>query len=729
MNEATDYEQERLRNIRENEALMRELGVLHGSETIGAPRRRKPAPGSAKPRAKRSGATPTKREKAPTRVQPSRSSARLAGHEADSEAVKRKYEKEAEEARIEAERAKRARHGQHDLATMTGGELEAQQIKALEDTLAGLASNMAKAAELVDVGDEKKQRSDAKSAPRSELEAVLNRMKLRSAAKVTQRRVYSMAYHPTTDKDLVFVGDKEGSIGIWDAAAPRGSGAKEDDAADEDEDEKQVKRDLAPKAEAGTEPEADAGDDGDDDDEGYVPEGKAWSLQVHGRSPVTSLKLDPVSASTLFSASYDSTIRRLDLATQQSTEVWAGQDDVLLSVFDVLSPSTHASAFTATPNPSLDERSIWIADHRGGLLHIDLREGRRRGNATSRRWQVCEKKIGAMSVNRLAPHCIATASLDQHIRLFDVRALSALPETNDAPYTYKNVDGDELDTVHAEAQFAAHKARQACTSVDFSPRGDQLLGVSYDDVVKVWDLHPTWLYSRRGVETRKKGPAAQGAAPKAPEARGGGRVLRRSRSGRFRSAHEEDEDEEEGQGEEEGEDDKAAIKVEDEVKPEAKPTRLLSWFRSGGRTKKEAVKMEPEQQDALAVEEEKSKLEAVEVGEDEVKDEDEDEVEVEGRPTDLLGAPTTIPHNNQTGKWLTLFRARWHANAGVEPHFSIGSMTRRAEIYAADGTLLRALWDPEVVTAVPAVTVMHPLLPGKLATGNASGRCTFWDAE
>lgn len=53
-------------------------------------------------------------------------------------------------------------------------------------------------------------------------------------------------------------------------------------------------------------------------------------------------------------------------------------------------------------------------------------------------------------------------------------------------------------------------------------------------------------------------------------------------------------------------------------------------------------------------------------------------------------------------------------------------MNRRAEIYSADGTLLRALFDEDIVTAVPAVTTMHPSRPGRLATGNASGRATLW---
>lgn len=56
-------------------------------------------------------------------------------------------------------------------------------------------------------------------------------------------------------------------------------------------------------------------------------------------------------------------------------------------------------------------------------------------------------------------------------------------------------------------------------------------------------------------------------------------------------------------------------------------------------------------------------------------------------------------------------------------------MTRAAEIFASDGTLLRSLYDEEHMTAVPAVTATHPQHVGRLATGNASGKCTFWAPE
>lgn len=59
-------------------------------------------------------------------------------------------------------------------------------------------------------------------------------MVIRSRAKVTQDRIYSMAYHPEVTKDLIFVGDKHGQLGIWDALAP--PEVNDDDDEEEDVD-------------------------------------------------------------------------------------------------------------------------------------------------------------------------------------------------------------------------------------------------------------------------------------------------------------------------------------------------------------------------------------------------------------------------------------------------------------------------------------------------------------
>jgi nitrous oxide reductase len=50
-------------------------------------------------------------------------------------------------------------------------------------------------------------------------------MELRGNAKVTNDRVFSMAVHPDKTKDLVFVGDKYGSLGMSVHCCKCGNGA------------------------------------------------------------------------------------------------------------------------------------------------------------------------------------------------------------------------------------------------------------------------------------------------------------------------------------------------------------------------------------------------------------------------------------------------------------------------------------------------------------------------
>lgn len=517
-------ELERQANIRRNQELLQELGLpgqrdRDGGRRSGGGHGHDASSGgsSARQRSSRN-LPPNKKERVqPERVQPRRTSNRIAGLEADSETLKRRYEvgtlgcrahsvlfivlltclripcphpqEEAEASRAKYEAEKRARHEEHDLAFLLNGgnatssneDSEAAEDKAsMERLAASLRDISAKpptlASELLEDIKEKKRATangDGDDAKHAELKDALDRMVLRSADKAVQRRVYSMVMHPSIDRDLIFIGDKEGSIGVWDPLASTGEG----------------------------------------NDATEVGFGQSWSLQAHGKSPITCLRFDPVSADGLYSSSYDSTIRMQNLQSGTSTEVWAGQDDVLLSIFDILSPQTHPSAFTRTPDAGLDERSLWVADHRGGLCHYDLRQsGRRRTQQQTSRWQVCEKKvslsgerrrqvqyskrrtfrifsarlwqIGGMAINPSMSSCISVASLDQHIRLFDVRALQTLPTTNDAPYNARNVDADVLSRAETEAQIANHKARLACTSVDWDPHGSKLVGVSYDDMVK-----------------------------------------------------------------------------------------------------------------------------------------------------------------------------------------------------------------------------------------------------
>lgn len=52
----------------------------------------------------------------------------------------------------------------------------------------------------------------------------------------------------------------------------------------------------------------------------------------------------------------------------------------------------------------------------------------------------------------------------------------------------------------------------------------------------------------------------------------------------------------------------------------------------------------------------------------------------------------SIPHNCQTGRWLTILRAQWSLNMDYAPHFTVGNMKRSLDVVAATGEKIVSLW-------------------------------------
>ena len=51
-----------------------------------------------------------------------------------------------------------------------------------------------------------------------------------------------------------------------------------------------------------------------------------------------------------------------------------------------------------------------------------------------------------------------------------------------------------------------------------------------------------------------------------------------------------------------------------------------------------------------------------------------------------------IPHNCQTGRWLTILRAQWSLNMDYIPHFTVGNMKRSLDVVACTGDKIVNLW-------------------------------------
>lgn len=85
-----------------------------------------------------------------------------------------------------------------------------------------------------------------------------------------------------------------------------------------------------------------------------------------------------------------------------------------------------------------------------------------------------------------------------------------------------------------------------------------------------------------------------------------------------------------------------------------------------------------------------------------------------------------VPHLNDTGAYVSVFKATWSSNPNVDPYFTIGSMDKALDIYSKEGKLVRQL--NQGLQSVPAVTCGHPSKP-VIFGGAAGGKVYYWKTD
>ncbi|KAI6045775.1 WD40-repeat-containing domain protein [Pisolithus marmoratus] len=452
MTELSAYEIEREANIARNRALLEELGLKDASISLGLPP--KPAP---KPKAKP--VQPAKRpkrehvEQTPRRlsarlrkdvINPNETPAQRRKREAQAEKRKREEEEERIAAEEQAKLAKRPRAHELDLDLLTETEnLDDTELGALRGIFQTV-TNVPVTRRIGDVRDWVFERSNQEEREVEMLRSKLGKMKIVARAKVTDNRIYSSACHPEPSKDLIFVGDKHGQLGIWDARATP------DEVTDEDGD-------VLPAEDREM--------------------GKSWRLQQHWppspKSSISCIKFDPIDAHSVFTTSYDCTIRRLSFVSSVSHQIFSSGGTLITSID--LPPSGH---------------EMWISDTSGALTHYDLREGERH----ARHYELSDNKIGSVSVNPTSPHLLITASNNRFVRLWDTRKLRTLTlRTESAGPLEHDYDYETMQTFMGSPQGrgmmrAEFQHGKSATSAYWDPRGRSIVSTSYDDSVNLWEL-------------------------------------------------------------------------------------------------------------------------------------------------------------------------------------------------------------------------------------------------
>lgn len=409
--EPSDFERQRLANIAERDALLKKLtseaqaqGQFPPPASINGNQKKRPAKPKGPPAKK------VKKED----IQPRRVSSRLKGIEADSEVARQKEEKEYEERRVE-EQKKRERK-------IDDVWFEGSLLIGTDTILKGVARP----------GERTFDEDDVKTTTDKDVKALRERMsdlKLWNEwdpgrIKLVPERIYSMAFHPSADKPVVFAGDKLGNLGIIDASQKN-------------------------------EPSNVKQEDDDDDD----PDPVLSIIKPHTRT-ISAMHTHPSKPGMLFTASYDSSIRGIDLQKSVATEVYgpeARDDDDPISGID-----------SAANDPNV----LYFTTLNGGFGQYDTRTPAKDAKV----WQLSEKKIGGFSLHPLAPHYAATASLDRTMKLWDLRKVTK-----------------SLPTLVGE-----HESRLSVSHAAFNSSG-QVATSSYDDTIKIHSFG-TGKQSKKGAQ-------------------------------------------------------------------------------------------------------------------------------------------------------------------------------------------------------------------------------------
>ncbi|KAI4257556.1 MAG: hypothetical protein LQ352_001621 [Teloschistes flavicans] len=416
--ELSEYERQRQENIAQRDKLLKQLALDASSAGLGPGQKPKPARSANAHNRKKPAVKKIKEE-----IVPRRTSSRIAGIEADSEVAKRKAEEEyvavQEVARVKRQRVS----GPLDLSEV---QVAGKGWDKNENFLVDVVSRGANPHERTFGHEEIKETTD------KELRALREKMSALelydgfepNRIKITPERIYSLGFHPIAEKPLVFAGDKLGNLGLFDASQSATSVKKEtikSEARDEEDEE-------------------------EEDD----PAPNITSFHLHTRT-ISSFQFSPHNPSHLYTSSYDSSLRLLDLTASSSTEIYAPIDTSLDEPISGVELDPHS--------PHL----LYFSRLDGHVGRIDTRAS----PDTVEVFELSEKKIGGFSLNPSVPHFIATASLDRTMRVWDLRKLSG------------KRGGPQLPALCGE-----HESRLSVSHAAFNAAG-QVATASYDDTVKI----------------------------------------------------------------------------------------------------------------------------------------------------------------------------------------------------------------------------------------------------
>ncbi|RLV92477.1 hypothetical protein JA1_003151 [Spathaspora sp. JA1] len=235
--------------------------------------------------------------------------------------------------------------------------------------------------------------------------------------KLTHGRITAMHFHPTLTDRVILGGDTFGNVGIWCV----------------------------------------------DDSSSPIP--AITILHPHGRN-ISKILTPPHSPSKIYTASYDGSIRELDLHKLSTNEVVYMNDpyekgDYPLGISDM--------------NYVVDDPHMLYMTTLEG--HFYKHDTRTKFNSTNKKGllRLHDKKIGGFAINPNSSYQIATGSLDRSLRIWDLR--------NVAQSTWSEFEGQK--SPHA---YGSYSSRLSVSCVDWN-QDNHLVCNGYDDNICLFNYN------------------------------------------------------------------------------------------------------------------------------------------------------------------------------------------------------------------------------------------------
>mmetsp|Transcript_13104 Transcript_13104/g.14046 ORF Transcript_13104/g.14046 Transcript_13104/m.14046 type:complete len:648 (+) Transcript_13104:66-2009(+) len=252
-------------------------------------------------------------------------------------------------------------------------------------------------------------------------------------AKVTPDRIYSVAAHPSESKLICCAGDKQGYVGLWDVDG--GCGASSENKNNKNSNGVSL-------------------------------------FRVHSR-PICCLEW--LNNENLVTASYDGSIRRLNVETGTFQEIFATYDDSDTTYAEDLGFGLDQGYRYWTQNVMVDHRykgasnpSLFVSTSIGDVFHVDLRVGGKQSITFHE--SLSEKKVNTVSLHPNGT-TLAASGNDGTVRLFDIRK-------------FHDSRGG-LSTKKSPKSLCIQTAGRSINSSFFSPSGKKLLTTSFADRVDI----------------------------------------------------------------------------------------------------------------------------------------------------------------------------------------------------------------------------------------------------